>query len=199
MTLIFFIPLLALAVFGFLQVSVRSIGGRGYSLWYLSHGRFRRAGPLKLIYFRPKAFDTYSFSETVFFFVSFLVLLLGAILTALAATGTIPEIIGVIVMCSVLFFFMLWELVRVIVIDLTKREEEKRRFVIQREGERVETTAAELQKLLLGSYLYERSKRDENIEALNQKYLRYCRNVRKLKILSFRENGTAKFEIGGNA
>ncbi len=115
---------LCLVGFAFLQNCVVNIGNRPYSMWYESHFLIKKKGIIKLIYFKPKHFHRYSLFEVVSFFMSYLILFSGIILTIISRFYPNILIVSNIAIGATVLSQILFEVVVIIIIEVTKAKED---------------------------------------------------------------------------
>lgn len=113
-----------------------NIGNRSYSIWYSTHCLMEKKGICKLIYFKPKHFDRYTLYEVVTFFVSYISIIVFAMLGALCYVDLINTTVMNVSVISSTVLILLSQLVIVRINDIGSHRDEKRDFILKTEKEK---------------------------------------------------------------
>ena len=215
----------AICGFAFGQMEASgNIGNRSYSIWYSTHCLMEKKGICKLIYFKPKHFDRYTLYEVVTFFVSYISIIVFAMLGALCYVDLInTTVMNVSVISSTVLIF-LSQLVIVMINDIGSHRDEKKKFYLEI-GER-ETILSIPESLLpkdnklmskviqlsmnsrnnayftthnlWDSYhvrMKEAGKDTEKRNKVNLDYIEYFKNINYLVVIKENKNGSLQLKI----
>ena len=215
----------AICWFAFGQMEASgNIGNRSYSIWYSTHCLVEREGICKLIYFKPKHFDRYTLYEVIAFFVSFISIIIFAILAIICCVDLFNIKVMNISVVSSTGLILLSQLVIVLINDIGSHRDEKKKFYLEN-GER-ETTPPIPESLLpkdnklmskviqlymnsrnnayftihnlWDSYhvrLKEAGKDTEKRSKVNLDYIEYFKNINHLVVIKENKNGSLQLKI----
>lgn len=191
-----------LTCFGFSQISVFNIGNRPYSMYYKSHALFERKGLVKLIYFKPKHFHRYSVWEIGFFFYSYIELITLGILFGVGFKFPAIHATGVFVSFGCCSLVLLAEIIRVTILEIQYRREDKYRAEPKPDLENFDLPNSEPKinnKIMKGLFIYSgtiRAKLDSlynrkiekakgdivKIDNIDKEFIQYYRDYKKIYI-----------------
>ena len=211
------------ALYGQVEAS-GNIGNRPYSIWYETHFLIGKKGICKLIYFKPKHFDRYTFYEVFSFFASYVLVFVFAVIGVLRYFNLITFNMLVAICGSIGFVCLLSTLVIVLVNDIGSHRDEKKRFYLET-GER-ETIQPHTELFLVNqskiiadviqhsietrnqtyftkynlwdSYRVRLKQAKNDIEKRNQvnlDYIEYFKNITILVVIKENKNGSLQLKI----
>lgn len=114
-----------LATFAYCHIAIVNFGNRMPSMYYESFYLLKKTGLLNLIYFKPKHFHRFNIWEVIFFFSSYVCILVSIVLILLTFLNMINPITCALVSGAILSVLFLFDLIRVIIIDIQFKCEEK--------------------------------------------------------------------------
>ena len=200
-----------IASFLFLQGACITAGNRQFSMHYKSHGLIKRESIFKLIYFKPNHFHRYSIWEVLFFFASYIQLFIFLAVFFASFSIDISKV-GAIISFSFMILSVISELVRIIYVDISRKNEEKNmkyrrnaniidsdNKVFKAMLDYAQTTRSQLETLY-EKELENLSTEDlESIDAVDEKYINYFRNYKDICFIkdeiAFKNHKVIRYDI----
>ena len=183
---------MSISLFFCYQISTFNIGNRPYSMHYKSHGLVEKKGLMNLIYYKPKHFHRYHFSEVLSFFISYVCLIFGIVFSIISAINNSFSSAFIMIQTILIIIWVIGSFVKVLYIDISYKKEEKYKIsdnVLKVDNKLMNEMfkyAVTLRFNLDHSHDLRLKKIDPNdkekIDELDKEYIQYYRDYKKIYI-----------------